>query len=104
MRIERVVVRGLRALRARDDRLVGPGRRVHDAVCLRGLNGSGKSTYLEMLAELWLSFRNSAVKGGYAGPTRNTAMLGEASLAAALFVDLPGPKPRMWIAHGRAAE
>lgn len=102
MRIERVIVKGLRALRDRDDRLVGANGHVHGAVCLRGLNGSGKSTYLEMLAQLWIWFRNSAMNGGYAKPSDNTELLQEAALTAALFTDLPGPRARMWIAYGSA--
>jgi hypothetical protein len=100
MRIERVIVRGLRAPRERDDRLVGPNGKVHQAICLRGANGSGKSTYLEMLSQLWLWFRNSAIKGGYAKPTDNTALLREVKIAAALVADLPGPRSRTWIAYG----
>ena len=110
MRIERVIVKGLRALRDRDDRFVGPSGKVYDAVCLRGINGSGKTTYLEMLAQLWHWFRNSATTRKYAKPTNSTALLAElpvyterSSLAAALFTDLPGPNPRMWIAYGAAS-
>src|SRR5262249_9886466 len=85
----------------------GPNGKVHQAVCLRGINGSGKSTYLELLAELWLWFRNSATSRAYAKPTGNTALLrdvstAEDSLVGALFTDLPGPRSRMWIAYGSA--
>jgi AAA domain, putative AbiEii toxin, Type IV TA system len=106
VRIERVMVHGrLRALHDRDDRFVGPNGKVHEAVCLRGLNGTGKSTYLEMLAQLWLWFRNSAVQGRYVTATSNTALLREVSMGAGSFVaarftDLPGPQSQMWIAYG----
>jgi predicted ATPase len=100
MRIERVIVRGLRALRARDDRLVDPRGQPFPAVCLRGLNGAGKTTYLEALAELWQWFRRCAQQRSFAKPT-GTPLLAEAQLVAALFTGLPGPKPRMWIAWGQ---
>jgi AAA domain, putative AbiEii toxin, Type IV TA system len=100
MRIERVIVRGLRALRMRDDRLIGPGG-ARRAICLRGLNGSGKTTYLEALAELWRWFRRCVQARGFAEPD-GRALLGEAELVAALFTGLPGPRPRMWIAWGHA--
>jgi predicted ATPase len=101
MRIERVIVRELRALRARDDRLVGPRGVPLSAICLRGLNGSGKSTYLEALGQLWQWFRRCAQQRGFAKPA-GTPLLAEAQLVAALFTDLPGPRPRMWIAWGHA--
>ena len=101
MRIERIIVRGLRALRARDDVLVGPRGEPHAALCLRGLNGSGKTTYLEALAELWQWFRRCTQQRGFAKPT-GTPLLAEAQVVAALVTGLPGPRPRMWIAWGRA--
>jgi hypothetical protein len=100
MRIERVIVRGLRALRERDDRLTGLGGEIHPAACLRGLNGSGKTTYLEVLAQLWQWFRRCTQKRGFAKPI-GTRLLAEAQLVAALFTGLPGPRARMWIAWGR---
>ena len=102
MRIERVIVRGLRALRARDDRLLDPRGAPLVAICLRGLNGSGKTTYLEALAQLWQWFRRCAQQRGFARPT-GTPLLAEAQLMGALFTGLPGPRPRMWIACGQAA-
>lgn len=101
MRIERVIIRGLRALRARDDRFTGSQGEIHSAVCLRGPNGSGKTTYLEVLAQLWQWFRRCTQKRGYAQPT-GTDLLREGQLVAALCTDLPGPRPRMWIAWGQA--
>ncbi len=100
MRIERVVVRGLRALRDRDDRLVDARGQTYPSVCLRGLNGSGKTTYLEALAELWQWFRRCTQQRGFAKPA-GTPLLAEAQLVAALFTGLPGPRPRMWIACGQ---
>jgi hypothetical protein len=101
VRIERIIVRGLRALRARDDVLLGPRGKPHAALCLRGLNGSGKTTYLEALAELWQWFRRCTQQRSFAKPT-GTPLLAEAQMVAALFTDLPGPRPRMWIACGQA--
>jgi len=99
MRIERVIFRGLRALRERDDRLVPPdGRDV--TVCLRGLNGSGKTTYLEALAELWQWFSRCAKKRTFAS-AGGAVLLKEAELTAALVTGLPGPRARMWIAFGK---
>jgi predicted ATPase len=103
MRIERVIFRGLRALRERDDRFVNADGEVLSAICLRGLNGSGKTTYLEALAQLWQWFRRCTQKRGFALPT-GTELLGEARLAAALLTDLPGPRPRMWVAFGDIEE
>lgn len=101
MRIERVIIRGARALRARDDRLVGARGTPLTSICLRGLNGSGKTTYLEALAELWQWFRRCAQQRGFAKPS-GTPLLAEANLVAALFTGLPGPRSRMWIAAGSA--
>jgi hypothetical protein len=94
------MVQELRALRARDDRLLGPHGRPYAAVCLRGLNGSGKTTYLEALAELWQWFRRCTQVRGFAKPT-GTRVLAEGRLVAALFTGLPGPRARLWIAWGR---
>lgn len=99
MRIERVIFRGLRALRSRDDRLVGADGQSRPAICLRGLNGSGKTTYLEAIAQLWQWFRRCTQKRGYVRPDAR-ALLNEAQMVAALFTGLPGPMPRMWIAWG----
>ena len=99
MRIERIVVRRLRSLRERDDRLTKPGGDIHPAVCLRGLNGSGKTTYLEMLAQLWQWFRRCTKERKFVTPP-GTALLAEAELAAARFAGLPGPRSQLWIAWG----
>lgn len=97
MKIERVVVRGLRALRARDDAFVGPDGTPHAAVCLRGLNGSGKTTYLEAIAQLWEWFRLCTKKRTYVHPH---GLLLEASVVSVVFRDLPGPRPRLRIEWG----
>jgi ABC-type transport system involved in cytochrome c biogenesis ATPase subunit len=104
MRIERVLIRGLRALRERDDHLVGLDGEIHSALCLRGLNGSGKTTYLLALAELWQWFRRCASHGRTTITPENNSLLLDASLVAALFTDLPGPQPRIWIAFGHHDE
>lgn len=102
MRIERVIIRKLRALRDRDDRLVGLDGKTFSAACLRGLNGSGKTTYLEAIAELWQWFRLCAIKRDYTAPAPGSC-LHEAELVAAHFTDLPGPRQQMWLgwsSHG----
>lgn len=99
MRIERVTIHGLRALRAREDRLVNEQGAIRGAVCLRGLNGSGKTTYLDAIAHLWQWFRRCTQKRGFAKPEERSVLL-EARLVAALFTELPGPRERMWIAWG----
>jgi len=101
MRIERVIIKGLRALRSRDDSFKTPAGGIYEAICLRGLTGSGKTTYLEVLAQLWQWFRRCTQRRGYEKPIA-TALLAEAELVAALFTDLPGPMPRMWLAVGTA--
>lgn len=99
MRIERVIIRGLRALRERDDRLVGLDGKTFPAACLRGLNGSGKTTYLEAIAELWQWFRLCTIKRAYVRPDWNSCLY-DAEFVAILVNDLPGPRTRMWIACG----
>lgn len=99
MRIERVLIRKLRALRERDDVFLGADGQCWSSLCMRGLNGSGKTTYLEALAQLWQWFRRCTAERAYARPA-GTPLLAEAELVAALFVDLPFPKKRMWLAYG----
>mgnify|MGYP001006996844 CR=1 FL=1 len=99
MRIERVIIRGLRALRERDDSFIGLDHKIHTALCLRGLNGSGKTTYLVALAELWEWFRR-LTRIGRLVPPNPGSLISHASLVAALITDLPGPHPRRWIAWG----
>jgi len=100
MRIERVLIRKLRALRDRDDRLVGLDGKIFSAVCLRGLNGSGKTTYLDAIGELWQWFRRCTKERRHVRPHDGSLLL-EADLFAVLFTGLPGPRPRMWVAWGR---
>jgi hypothetical protein len=99
MKIEQVIIRDLRALKSRDDTFVGPDG-VFSAACLRGLNGCGKTTYLEALAQLWQWFRDCAARGKYLNPPPKS-LLAAGGLVAALFSDLPGPRSKMWIARGR---
>jgi hypothetical protein len=99
MRIERVIIRKLRALRSRDDRLVGLDGKTFPAACLRGLNGSGKTTYLEAIAELWQWFRLCTIRRAFAAPEVGS-LLHEAELTAVLMTDLPGPRSRIWLAWG----
>lgn len=99
MRIERVIICGLRALDARDDAWVDPDGVAQTAGCLRGLNGSGKTTYLEAIAELWQWFRRCTQRRRFAD-FGHLEMLSEARMVAVLFSGLPPPRPRMWIAAG----
>jgi predicted ATPase len=99
MRIERVIVRGLRAVEARDDAFLRPGG-THGAVCLRGLNGSGKTTYLEGIAQLWEWFRVCTRARGRLN-TGGTLFLRETELLAVYLSGLPGPRERMWLAWGQ---
>jgi len=102
MRLERVIIRGLRALRDRDDSFVDAQQSPLTRVCLRGINGSGKTTYLEAIAELWQWFRRCTKSDRYADYAH--LELGRAQLVAGLFTDLPGPRQRLWIAAGSADE
>lgn len=101
VKIEQIIIRKLRALTERNDCLYGPSNTPFSGVCLRGPNGSGKTSYLEAIAELWQWFRRCTKQRGYAKP--ETELLQEAELVAVLLVDLPGPRPRMWLAYGDAA-
>lgn len=96
MKIERVIFKNLRALRARDDSFLDPDRSPHAAVCLRGLNGSGKTTYLEVIAQLWQWFRLCTKRRTLLAPTE--PLLNSSTSAAVLLSDLPGPEASMWIA------
>lgn len=100
MKIERVIVRDLRALKKRDDLFAGPDG-LFSSACLRGLNGSGKTTYLEAMAQLWQWFRRCTQRRAYVSPAHDS-LLSRCGLAAALFTELPGPRARMWVAWGRA--
>ncbi|MCB9758913.1 MAG: AAA family ATPase [Alphaproteobacteria bacterium] len=100
MRIEKVSIRGLRALKSRDDVLRSPGQDAPlRSVCLRGLNGAGKTTYLEAIAQLIQWFRRCTMKRGWATPS-GTPLLREADLIALRLVDLPGPMSEGWLVWG----
>lgn len=96
MKIEKIVIRNLRALRARDDSFLGPDGTPHGSACLRGLNGSGKTTYLEAIAQLWQWFRLCTKRRALLTPTE--PLIKSSGTVAALFTGLPGPETTMWIA------
>jgi len=105
MRIDRVIVQGLRALEHRDDRLATDDR-PWPAACLRGLNGSGKTTWLEAIAQIWIWFRRCMKRRAWVEPSSD--LLGEAELVAVHFCGLPAPTDRpelrdLWIVWGRGA-
>lgn len=102
MKIDRVVWRGLKALESRDDLLKDDiAAPPADSVCLRGLNGSGKTTYLETIAKLWGNFRNWSQHGGYGGGRLSPQnLLTYARLAAIHVIELPGPAPSLWLVVG----
>lgn len=97
MRINRVIVRSLRALGDRDDHF-SMDQQPWAAACLRGLNGSGKTTYLEVLAQLWVWFRRCMKRRSWTEPSSD--LLNEATLVAAHFTGLPGPQADLWLAWG----
>lgn len=100
MRIDRVVTLGLRALGKRDDRFQSSAGEAWPSVCLRGLNGSGKTTYLEALAQLWLWFRRCTKHRSWIEPSPHP-LLAESPLFAARFCGLPGPRRKAWLVWGR---
>ena len=100
MRIERVIIHGLRALQSRDDRFMGPDG-VFTSACLRGLNGAGKTTYLAAIAEVWQWFRRCTKKRAFVQPAPDS-LLRDAKFVGLLVSGLPGPRSRMWLAWGRA--
>jgi len=107
MKIDRVVWRGLKALESRDDHFAEEtGVAPATSLCLRGLNGSGKTTYLETLAALWRGFRRWSQHGGYTQGVRLSPqnLLAYARLAAVHLVELPGPAPSLWLVLGREEE
>lgn len=101
MKIARVVFRGLKALQLRDDSLTfepegGPAH----SLCLRGLNGSGKTTYLEAVASLWQLFRRWSQRSKHVRLLANDPLL-HADLVAIHVVDLPGPASDLWLVFGQ---
>lgn len=99
MKIRRVVIRGLKALAARDDTFgLEPGNNLASSVCLRGLNGSGKTTYLEAISSIWGMFR----RWTQTGTTRNrlAGPFNSAALVAVQLTELPGPEESLWLVYG----
>lgn len=58
MKLERIRISGLRAIRSLDVRLAD-GDQVWRSFCIRGVNGSGKTTCLEAIAQMWGEFRSN---------------------------------------------
>lgn len=104
MRIKRVVIRNLKALQERDDRFDLPlDQGPSPAVCLRGVNGSGKTTYLEAIASLWRLFRSfSKPPTSLARPSLDLALfeLYSRGQVGILLSDLPGPISTLWLIYG----
>jgi predicted ATPase len=98
MHISSVLIRDLRALRSREDDLRVDGER-GASWCLQGLNGAGKTTWLEAVAQLWQWFSRCARRGAWTRP-EGSPLLQEAGLVAMRVEDLPGPIPSLWIAWG----
>ncbi len=101
MLVQRVVIRGLRALRDRDDLLSVDGV-VQREVCLRGLNGCGKSTWLQAVAEMFAWWRRCS-KRRAVRPAVKTSLLREAELVGVRVSELEGPLPAVWLVYGRPA-
>jgi predicted ATPase len=100
MKVDRVLFRGLKALQQRDDRFTNAtGDGPASSACLRGLNGSGKTTYLEAIASLWKLFRRWSQRGTHVKPgTHDPINLSD--LVAIRVVDVPGPNSSMWLVYG----
>ena len=108
MLIKTVKIQGLRALQNVEHTLQadeGLGERgaarPWDAVCVRGVNGAGKTTWLAAVAELWQWFRRCSKARAWRPPA--TDLLAGADLVAIELVELPGPRPTMWMAWGSSA-
>ncbi len=100
MFIQRIVIQNLRALRSIDHELtLWSGQRA-SLTCVRGLNGSGKTTYLESIASLWHKFGQWVESDKYIAPSREDP-LRDAGLCAMQLVDLPGPLNTLWLVFGR---
>lgn len=107
MLIKSVKIHGLRALQNVEHSLQpedGTGDsdvvRPWDAVCVRGVNGAGKTTWLAAIAELWQWFRRCSKARAWRPPA--TDLIAGADLVAIEFVALPGPRPTMWMAWGKS--
>ena len=98
MKIRRVVIRGLKALAARDDTFgLEPGNTLASSVCLRGLNGSGKTTYLEAISSMWGMFRRWT-QGRLVRVERVAS--DSVALVAVQLTELPGPEASLWLVYG----
>lgn len=99
MKIRRVVIRGLKALAARDDTFgLEPGNTLASSVCLRGLNGSGKTTYLEAISAIWGMFRRWTQTGR---PNLfDGTLFNPEALIAVQLTELPGPEATLWLVYG----
>ncbi len=71
-------------------------------MCVRGLNGSGKATWLEAISELFRWFRRCASQGKVVAPQRES-LLHEARLVAVELRDF-FPGGPLWLAYGPEAE
>ena len=105
--IKTVKIQGLRALQNVEHILLPKeelgGRKIvrpWDAVCLRGINGAGKTTWLTAIAELWQWFRRCSIARAWKPPA--TGLLAGADLVAIELVELPGPRSTMWLAWGKS--
>jgi hypothetical protein len=106
MLIKTVKIQGLRVLQNIERSLQpdaglndGDAVRPWDAVCVRGVNGAGKTTLLSAIAELWQWFRRCSIARAWRPPA--TELLAGADLVAIELVELPGPRPTMWLAWGK---
>lgn len=109
MRIRRVILRNLRAVRERDDSFeldnvtgAGHGHDVSRAICFRGSGGTGKTTFLDAMAALWKLFRASTRRRLARTLTLDPTLAGlpAGAWAAMQLVDLPGPLPTLWLHSG----
>lgn len=104
MRIQRVVLRNHKALRSRDDSFDLPsGEAVSEAVCLRGVNGSGKTTYLLALVALWEQLRRY-IKQGPEGRASAELRHSINSYIGVQLTGLPGPIPSLWVQYGEVSQ
>ena len=74
-----------------------------DSLCLRGLNGSGRTTRLEAVGHVRQWSRRSSTRIRYID-SEAMSLLHKAGLITVLFRDLPGQRSRMWVAWGRQPE
>lgn len=99
MHIDRMIVRDLRALKARDDLLVRPGKPPAE-VCLRGVNGSGKTTWLEAVGAMMQWFRRCTQRRRAVEPEADSP-LHQAGAVALRLVGLPGPISNLWLCYSK---